>query len=804
MLPAKYDFQKSEKRWQEYWEKEGIFKFDRAGEGPLYSIDTPPPTVSGAMHIGHIYSYTQIEIIARFWRMKGYRVFFPFGFDDNGLATERLVEKKKGIKAGNFKREDFRKLCLELTEEYEEKFKKLWQSVGFSVDWSLEYSTINSQARYISQLSFLDLYHKGRIYREKTPVLWCGNCQTSIAQAELDLKEEETLFNYLGFKTNSGEDLLIATTRPELLPACVAILIHPADQKNAHLIGKKAIVPLFRREVPILGDQAVDREIGSGIVMCCTFGDQQDIKWWRKYKLPLNEIIDREGKVKKAIAYIGGLKLASARKKILEELELRGFLFKQEALKHQLACHERCDFPVEFISSEQWYIKIMDQKKELWQAGEEINWHPVYMKHRYQQWVANLQWDWCISRQRFFGVPFPVWYCKECGQVLLADQKQLPVNPLEDKPLQPCRCGSTAFTAESDVMDTWATSSLTPLINAGWQGGKELLNPLLPMNLRPQAHDIIRTWTFYTIVKILYHFKELPWQDIMISGFVLAGKKQKLSKSKGNTGKTPQELISKYSADVIRLWAGSANLGADIFFSEAGIRDNQKLPIKLWNAARFSLQHLQGLSCFAPIDFACIDRWIIQRTQQSQQKVTAYLERFEISQAREELAHLFWSDFCDNYLEIIKERLYQPEVRGKEARLSAQQTLYIVLLNILKMYAVFIPHLTEEIYQDYYRSREGIRSIHLLPWGFAPESSVEEGINEVGVDFIKLLGQIRKFKTERGLSLGQELRKILIDYPENNYHIFARTLADLKAVSRTKMIEMKKHSGNEPLLEISL
>lgn len=601
-------------------------------------------------------------------------------------------------------------------------------------------------------MSFFELYNKGMVYQEKSPVLWCGNCQTSIAQAEVEVIEEDTEFNYLRFETDRGKDITIATTRPELLPACVAIFINPEDQKKSSFIGGKARVPLFNREIPIMGDKAVDMDMGSGIVMCCTFGDQQDIEWWKKYNLPLREIIDREGRIES----YGGLNILSARRKIIKDLESNSFLLKQENLKHHVAIHERCDSPIEFLSSK-WYIRIMDKKEELLEAGEQINWYPAYMKQRYLQWVENLQWDWCISRQRYFGVPFPVWYCKDCGRTILADQEQLPVNPLKVKPVRTCHCGSSNFKPEKDVMDTCATSSLTPLINAHWRGDKETEYPIIPMNLRPQAHDIIRTWTFYTIVKSLYHYEEIPWKDIMVSGFVMAGKSEKISKSKGNANNTPSEFIKSYSADVVRLWAASANLGSDIVFSEEELKNNQRTPIKLWNAARFSLSHLTDFSLEKNIKYELMDLWILQRMKIVQQTVTRHLRKYEINQAKREIDNFFWSDFCDNYLEIIKERLYKPDKRGKEARLSAWQTLYQVLLIILKMFAIFMPHLTEEIYQNYFYEKEGKPSVHLLNWDSYLDFEPEEEVLQAGNDLLALLGMVRKYKTDRGLSLGEGL-----------------------------------------------
>lgn len=801
MLSKKYQPREIEAKWQRFWANEKIYKFNLEGSEPIFSIDTPPPTVSGAMHIGHIYSYTHPEIIARFWRMRGYRVFYPFGFDDNGLPTEKLVEREFGLKATELERKDFVQLCLETTEKYEETFKKLWQSLGFSVDWELAYSTISKKVQKISQLSFLELFTQGKIYQSKSPTLWCNQCQTSIAQAETEVKEVETKFNYLTFNTSTSEKLTIATTRPELLAACVAILVHPDDQRYQHLIDKKATIPLFGDQIPIISDGDVDMAKGSGVVMCCTFGDQQDVLWWKRHNLPLKEIFNDQGQLKAGTKY-AHMTVLEARQAILADLKSSGELVKEEILSHQVAHHERCGHPIEFRNSQQWFIKILAEKERFLQAAEEINWYPSYMKFRYLEWVRNLAWDWCISRQRYFGVPFPVWYCATCGTPQLADPCQLPVNPLTDRPLTPCKCGSNDFIPDNDVMDTWATSSVTPEINAGWNGGQEFRYPLLPMSLRVQAHEIIRTWTFYTIVKSLYHFNQIPWENIMISGYVMASKGEKISKSKGNAQYTPEELIAKYSADVVRLWTSQAKLGTDIYFLESEIENQQRLPIKLWNASRFVLSHLEDYTPSQEADFELMDLWILDQLEKTHQKVTQELEGYEISQALTILERFFWHDFCDNYLEIVKERLYKPEIRGERQRLSGQQTLYLVLLNILKMYAIFIPHMTEEIYQSYYRAQEEVKSIHLLPWDHETKMSLPDEMVTSASDFIDIASQVRRYKSEERLSLKTELQKLIVFCSQSSLEFIKKSEADLKAVTRAKELELVLSEDNSLQLKI--
>lgn len=412
-MSQKYDFKSTEKEMQRFWEENEVYKFQNGREKKIFSIDTPPPTVSGSLHIGHVFSYTQAEMIARFKRMQGYDVFYPFGFDDNGLPTERLVEKEKKIRAKDIPREEFRRQCLETVEGYEADFRDMWKSLGFSVDWDLEYHTVSEESRRISQRLFLELVDKGRVYMKESPVLWCTQCQTSIAQAELETRESESCFYYLDFESDDG-GLPVATTRPELLPGCVCVLIHPDDKRYKSFAGKKVKVPLYGFEIPVYEDEQVSMEKGTGAVMCATFGDSADVQWYEKFNLPYKEIIRKDGRIAEHLPFTGGMKTAQARRAIAQELEGRGLLKKKEEMMHAVAVHERCGTDVEIIPSRQWYIDILTEKERFIKAADEIRWHPQQMKSRYLDWVQNLKWDWCISRQRYFGVPFPVWYCAEC------------------------------------------------------------------------------------------------------------------------------------------------------------------------------------------------------------------------------------------------------------------------------------------------------------------------------------------------------------------------------------------------------
>jgi len=547
---AMLDLHALESKWQKKWEKEKIHKFNKNSSKPVFSIDTPPPTVSGGMHMGHAFAYVQQDFIARYKRMKGFEVFHPFGFDDNGLATERFVESKKKIRAKDFSREEFIKICLETTKEAEKEMKKHWTALGMSLDWELLYRTIDAPARRTAQKSFLDIYEKGRLYQKEAPTMWCPACETAIAQAELEDKEKESQFVFISFDVEGGKKITIATTRPELMPACVAIHVHPEDKRYLDLIGKEVKIPFTERKVKIFANPDVDKEFGTGAVYHCTFGDLDDVEWVMAMNLPIIEIMGKDGRLNEKAGKYKGMKTEEARKAIIEDLKKEGRIEKIEPIKHVVNVHERCKTPIEILTAKQWFVKYLDLKEEFIAKGETINWFPKHFKARYDNWIAGLKWDWNISRQRYYGVPFPVWYCKKCGKVILAQETQLPVDPLKDKPREKCECGSNEFEPEKDVFDTWFTSSLTPQINCLWKEKDKFFKKMYPMNLRPQGHDIITLWAFSTIVKGLFHSGQVPWKDIMINGWALEPKGKKMSKSLGNVI-SPTEMIEKYSADVL-------------------------------------------------------------------------------------------------------------------------------------------------------------------------------------------------------------------------------------------------------------
>ncbi|MBT3783765.1 valine--tRNA ligase, partial [bacterium] len=593
------------------------------------------------------------------------------------------------------------------------------------------------------------------------PNMWCVECQTAIAQAELDAEDKDSSFNDLRFEIEGGGSVVIGTTRPELLPSCSSLFVHPDDQRYKDLVGKYAIVPIFSQKVPILHDPKADMEKGTGAVMCCTFGDKTDIEWYKQHGLQLRVSITPYGRMTSLAAEYEGLKIKEARKQILKRCEEEGILLKSESISHPVNTHERCGTDIEFLSTQQWFIRVIDRKDELLELAEKIKWFPSYMKQRYVHWVENLNWDWCISRQRFFGVPFPVWHCQNCHAILTPEMEDLPVDPQEQPYGRDCvHCGHKGILPDRNIMDTWATSSVSPQINYLWGEKDSLEDSIAPMSLRPQAHDIIRTWAFYTMVKSWYHHGEIPWKDIMISGHVLYKKGQKISKSKGNAKSEPETMIEQYGADVIRYWTAGAKLGSDCYFEEQEFRIASKLVTKIFNASKFSLTHLEGFDRPDPrsVQFP-LDRGLLSILNRVIQRTDRYLSDYEYSLALSEVESFFW-DFCDNYLELIKHRSYNPDEHLDGGHDSVRSTLYTALYAVLRMLAPFIPHITEEIYQAYFRQREDHASVHITSFPEASDSLMDEEAEELYRESKSFVGAIRKFKTEQRMSLNTELKTV--------------------------------------------
>lgn len=757
-FPKKPKFDEIETKWQKYWEDKKIYKFDKNSKKEIYSIDTPPVYASAAhLHVGHALHYTQFEFMARFQRMNGKEVYFPPCFDNNGLPTEKYVEEKYKISKGDMPRAKFRKLCREESSKVEKDYgDRTFKKLALSQDWNLLYTTIDPQAQKVSQKAFLDLVKQKDAYRAKEPTLWCPYHQTALAQAEVESTSRKTVLNYINFTLQDGKKIEIATTRPELLPSCVGIFVNPKDKRYKKFIGKKAIVPLFNNEVEILTDEKVDPKFGSGMVMICTFGDSTDIEWWKKHKLPLKICMTKDGKLNELAGKYKGLSFKKAREAIKDDLTGQGFLIKEEPLEQEVGVCWRCKTPVEYLVTDQWFIKTLKYKKNIISQAKKINWHPNFYRKRLEDWTKNLGWDWCISRQRYYGVPIPAWYCKKCGEVLLADEKDLPIDPVNSKPSKKCKCGSTDFIADEDVFDTWMTSSMTPQIASKQLDNPKLYKKIMPMSLRPQSHDIIRTWAFYTILKSYLLEKNIPWKNVMIGTYVLDNKGKGMSKSLGNVVWL-EEMLKKYPIDAIRYWAASAGVGEDLPFQEKEMSRGLKLLTKLWNASRFVSMHLDKTPKKADLEIA--DKWMLSKLSQTIKDYKRFFENYEISKARKEIEMFFLHDFCDFYLEMVKYRLYGDNQKSKD---SAKFALKTALNLILKMWSPFIPHTTEEIYQILFAEE---KSIHLAQ--IESDITSDKKALEKGELAVKIISEIRKYKQDNNMSLGKELDEYKVKTKED-------------------------------------
>jgi valyl-tRNA synthetase len=800
-LPKHYDAKAAEAKWMAHWQQSGLLHFRADSPAPIYSIDTPPPTVSGSLHIGHLFSYTHADAIARYRRMRGDNVFYPMGFDDNGLPTERLAEKHLGIRPNEIAPDEFRLQCAQVSQEAEAEFRAIWDRIGLSVDWSLLYTTMDQRSWRMAQRSFLDLFRQGRIYRQEAPTLWCPECRTAIAQAEAEDAEATTQMTTLRFALDNGEELPIATTRPELLPACVAIFVHPADPRWPRLAERQAIVPLFGQSVPILSDEKVDREKGTGVVMCCTFGDTTDIAWWSEHGLPHKKAIGGDGRMTTAADTLAGMTSTQARRATLEKLRDGGFIAGQRSLSHAFNIHERCGTPLEFLMTPQWFVRILDMKDRLLAAGREITWHPAHMQKRYEHWIENLRWDWCISRQRLYGVPFPLWHCQACGDVILPREEDLPSDPRQSCPKVPCSCGSRETRGEMSVLDTWFTSSLTPQINSGWGETDDRTRRLIPMSLRPQAHDIIRTWAFYTIVKSLLHLDKLPWLEILISGHAVSPsaeakgerkpKWQKISKSKSGASDLPS-LIDRESADAIRYWACCTRAGRDTLCRPEDFVAGRRLATKLYNATRFAADRLHDFARPAA-ELLTLDRWLLSKLACAAEEATAAFEAHDFVSAKETAERFFWNILADNYIEMAKGRLYGTEIAPRH---SAQTVLYTAMLSVLRLLAPITPFITEELYQFCFAHRASWPSIHAAPWPHTEPGWRDPIADRAGDLAVTILEIIRRHKTETKLSAGTEIGTVRVALTGTEVPRLEELLGDLASAARAKAVELVSEAGN--------
>jgi valyl-tRNA synthetase len=799
-VPEKPALDGVEGKWGNSWVQNKTFAFDKtAAKENIYSIDTPPPTVSGSLHVGHVFSYTHTDLIARYQRMTGKKVFYPIGWDDNGLPTERRVQNYFGVRCEPalpfdakfvapsepsekqlpISRKNFVELCEKLTLEDEKVFESLFQTLGLSIDWNYTYQTIDKRARTVSQRAFLRNLKRGEAYQAEAPTLWDVTFRTAVAQAELEDRERPGAFHKIGFKKQNGENVYIETTRPELLPSCVALVANPDDDRYKELFGKTVTTPLFDVEVPVVAHQLADPEKGSGIAMICTFGDLTDVIWWREFDLPTRGLIGWDGRIvaenpewlttesaKQTFEKIVGKTSHTAREVLVAELKASGDLVGDpKPITHAVKFFEKGDKPLEIVTTRQWYIRNGGRDQELrtklLKRGSELNWHPEYMKVRYENWVEGLNGDWLISRQRFFGVPLPLWYKLDAdgnpdyGQIISPDENQLPIDPQSEAPVgfdESQRNKPNGFIGDPDVMDTWATSSLTPQIAASWELDNDLFNRVFPMDLRPQSHEIIRTWLFSTVVRSHLEENSLPWKNASISGWILDPDRKKMSKSKGNVV-TPIDLLEEYGSDAVRYWAAMGRPGTDTAFDTGQMKIGKRLAIKLLNASKFSLSLNATLNSDDVTQ--AVDHALLNKLAQVVETATSSFDKYDYTRALEVAETFFWA-FTDDYVELVKERTYGNQ--GEAAANSARAALGITTHTLLKLFAPFIPFVTEEVWSWW---QDG--SIHLQSW---PKTSEIITNKSVGIDPLNnvtwILSEVRKVKTENKQSMKAEVKTLEI------------------------------------------
>ena len=832
VVPEKPALEGLEQKWMARWDADGVYRFDRTRpRAEVFSIDTPPPTVSGSLHVGHVFSFTHTDVVARFQRMRGKAVFYPMGWDDNGLPTERRVQNFFGVRcdpslpydpsftapdkpakhAIPVSRPNFIELCGRLTAEDEKAFERLWRYLGLSVDWSMTYATIDRGAQRISQLSFLRLLRRGLAYQLEAPTLWDIDFRTAVAQAELEDREQPGAYHRIRFKSASSDRFLkIDTTRPELMPACVALVAHPDDARYQPLFGTDVVTPLFGVRVPVRPHALADPEKGTGVAMICTFGDLTDVIWWRELNLPVRAVIQSNGTFKPVTwgergwestdparaqehyDQLAALTAAKARARIVEQLRASGDLLGDpRPITHAVKFYEKGDRPLEIVTSRQWFIKTMEFREELLARGRELEWHPPYMQARYENWINGLAGDWCVSRQRFFGVAFPLWYkIGADGTVdhdarLLPAEERLPIDPSTDvpegfTPEQRNRPGG--FAGDPDVMDTWATSSLTPQIAGRWEEDQDLFERVFPMDVRPQAHDIIRTWLFDTVLRSHFEFNTLPWKHAAISGWVLDPDRKKMSKSKGNVV-TPMGLLEEHGSDGVRYWAASGRAGTDTAFDPGQMKVGRRLAIKLLNASKFVLANPNP---HGPVT-AAVDRGLLTMLARIVRESTADLEGFNYTRVLERTETFFWS-FCDDYLELVKGRRYGDQ--GPELAASANGALLTSLSAMLRLFAPFLPFVTEEVWSWW---REG--SVHRARWPTPEEVLVVAGgaEDDRGVEAVQfaaaVLGAIRKKKSEEQRPLKTPVARVFLRAPAALLDLLPDVESDLRASGLIQQLE---------------
>jgi valyl-tRNA synthetase len=858
-----------EETWAKRWAEDGTYHFDpTAVRENVYSIDTPPPTVSGELHIGHVFSFTHTDSIARYQRMRGLSVWYPMGWDDNGLPTERRVQNyygvrcdpslpyepdfappaegglKKGQEPVAISRPNFVELCERLTAQDERAFEEVFRYLGLSVDWRSLYTTIGEKARRASQKSFLRLLRRGEAYSAEAPTLWDIDFRTAVAQAELVERERPGAYHALVFHRPSGDDLLIDTTRPELLPACVAVVVHPGDDRYASLVGSMVTTPLFGASVPVVSHPLAQPDKGTGAAMVCTFGDVTDVIWWRDLNLPVRTVVGRDGRLLPAApsglseagtaiygTELAGKTVAAAQRRVVELLHESGEVHGvARPITHAVKFYERGDRPLEIVTSRQWWISTLAHREALLALGRQLHWYPSFMRARYEDWVAGLTGDWLVSRQRFFGIPFPIWYQlgpdgePDYSDPIVPEEAELPVDPTTDVPRgysPDQRDVPGGFKAEMDVMDTWATSSLTPQIAGGWEdpAAGDRFRHIFPMDLRPQAHDIIRTWLFATVVRSYLEEGVLPWSNAAISGFILDPDRKKMSKSVGNVI-TPRTLLEKHGSDGVRYWASSGRPGMDTAFVESQMEVGRKLALKILNASKFVLSpklwlgEEGGAGDQAAVEAVSLAASASERPQTAAEPVdvalleslrglvstaTAAFDAYDYARALERTEAWFW-DFCDNYLELVKARAYGEMGPGRA--MSARTALAVSLSTLLRLFAPFMPYVTEEVWSWWH---EG--SVHRAPWPAErlPAELPEGADVRVYLSAVELLGAVRRTKSEAKVSPRTPVARVTFRGPSNEVLALRQVEADLRAAQNiAQLVLVSGDDGQPAAVEVEL
>ena len=817
-IPKDYDFKK-EKVWEKKWEDEDIYKYIGDGSRPRYVIDTPPPYPTGSIHLGHVLNWVYIDMNARYRRQKGSDVLFTQGWDCHGLPTEVKVEETHGIKKNDVSRAKFREYCVDLTTDNIAKMKAQMRAMGYSQDWSREFVTMTPEYMKRTQYSFLKMYDEGLIYQGIHPVNWCPRCETAIAFAEVEYSDNTTFLNYVNFppavedsyddivsSQASGkqadpadEGILIATTRPELMSACVAVVIHPEDERYTHLLGKYVEVPLSHQKVKIIADEEVDPEFGTGAVMICTFGDKTDVSWVQKYDLEIINAIDETGTLTAASGRYEGMDLQTCKKQTIEDLKAEGYLLKQEQVDQNVGQCWRCKTPIEILVKKQWFVAVRDLIEKTKTAADEMNWVPEHMKSRMVNWADSMEWDWCISRQRIFATPIPVWYCKDCGKVILPDVEDLPIDPTQDKPKHACECGCEEFIPEEDVLDTWMDSSISPLSIAGWPD-EDYVNHF-PSNIRPQGHDIIRTWAFYTTLRCLALTGQKPFDDIVINGMVFGEDGNKMSKSRPEFVVGPEEVIEKYGADSLRTWAANSVPGSDVIFDWKDIKHGYRFLRKFWNAFRFiSMQIFDEEVSYDEVkdNLGPLDLWILSKLNSLNVKVDTAFAEYNFADTITSIERFFWHDFCDEYIEAVKYRLYSDV--SDESRRAAKYTLRTVVETSLKLLAPIAPFFTEEVYQ--YFSDE---SIHTTSWPEVNDELISEEFETKGDTTVDLIDEVRRFKSASKIPLNAELAEVNVYTTDDELiGIFKDFAEDIEGTLKIKDLAIKsgKPEVHEKIIEV--